>query len=408
MPEVFISYRQLDDEQRLRVRAFAERLVACGIEVILDQFYLDDHPEGPPEGWPKWSSDRATETQRVIIIGTEAWFRCFDGKQPPGTGLGAACEAQDLRQRIYDHAGVNEDIRVVLFDDADAGHISFKLKGWHWLHAERDFDSIVRWLGGTAPAAPPVATRDDFEAIKERLDPKTPGRYPADWDEWAKAAPDFPHILCLGRRENGFFGWLRELMGLEGLLFAYLEQPDLIHEICRYQVTYLQTLYERALRDVEFDFVFMWEDMAFKNGPLISPDFVRTFMLPYYREMIDFYRQMGAKLILQDSDGNMTKLIPLFIEAGLDGMLPFEVAAGMDVVKTREAFPKLRILGGIDKRALYGTKADIDRELKARLPAMFRSGGYIPTLDHHAPPEVSYGNFRYYLRRCREIYDTTR
>jgi len=253
----------------------------------------------------------------------------------------------------------------------------------------------------------PVANRDDFEAIKERLDPKAPGRYPANWDEWAKAAPTFPHILCLGRRENGFFGWLRELMGLEGLLFAYFEQPDLIHEICRYHVTYLQTLYARALRDVDFDFIFMWEDMAFKNGPLISPAFVRTFMLPYYREMIDYYRQMGAKLILQDSDGDMTQLIPLFHEAGVDGMLPFEVAAGMDVVKIREAFPRLRILGGIDKRALYGTTDAIDRELEAKLPAMFRTSGYIPTLDHHAPPEVSYDNFRHYLRRCRELYGTT-
>jgi len=253
----------------------------------------------------------------------------------------------------------------------------------------------------------PVANRDDFEAMKERLDPKSPGRYPADWDAWAKAAPAFPHLLCLGRRENGFFGWLRELMGLEGLLLAYIEQPDLIHEISRYHVTYLQTLYERALRDVDFDFIFLWEDMAFKNGPLISPDFVRTFMLPYYREMIDFYRQMGARWILQDSDGNMTRLIPLFHEAGVDGMLPFEVAAGMDVCEVRQRYPRLRILGGIDKRALYGSKKDIDRELKAKLPAMFRAGGYVPTLDHHVPPEVSYANFQYYLRRCREIYAAT-
>jgi uroporphyrinogen-III decarboxylase len=76
----------------------------------------------------------------------------------------------------------------------------------------------------------------------------------------------------------------------------------------------------------------------------------------------------------------------------------------MDVRQVREVFPKLRILGGIDKRALYGSKADIDRELKARLPAMFRAGGYIPTLDHHAPPEIPYASFRHYLRRCREIY----
>lgn len=250
----------------------------------------------------------------------------------------------------------------------------------------------------------PVATREDFEALKERLNPNTPGRYPENWNAWVAEAKASPHLICVGRRENGFFGWLRELMGLEGLLFAYVDQPDLVHEICRYHVTFLQGLYERAVREAPLDFVFMWEDMAFKNGPLISPAFFRTFMLPYYREMVDFYRQMGARWILVDSDGDITQLIPLFVEAGVDGLHPFEVAAGTDILATREAFPNLRLLGGIDKRTLAQGPAAIDRELESKLPAMFRSGGYIPTLDHWVQPEVPYDNFRYYLRRCRELY----
>ena len=59
------------------------------------------------------SSDRALETEHVLIIGTHLWFQCFEKKQPPGTGLGAACEADDIRQRIYEANGVIEHIRVV-------------------------------------------------------------------------------------------------------------------------------------------------------------------------------------------------------------------------------------------------------------------------------------------------------
>lgn len=169
MPEVFISYRQLDNAQRQRVRSFAEELRSCGISVILDQFYLDEHPGGPPEKWPKWSSDCATKTKHVIIIGTEAWFRCFDGSEEPGTGLGAACEADDLRQRIYDAANVNHYIRVVIFDDADAKFISPKLKGYHRFHAERDFANIVKWLGGTPTAAPAASTADLKTLIPNNL-----------------------------------------------------------------------------------------------------------------------------------------------------------------------------------------------------------------------------------------------
>jgi hypothetical protein len=154
MPTTFLSYRQLDDEtQRQRVRVFAEKLRGCGVAVILDQFYMDSNPGGPPEGWPKWSSDRAIQTERVLIIGSEPWFLCFDDKQKPGIGLGAACEAGDLRQRIYRAAGINENIRVVLFDDADAVHISFHLERYHRFHAERDFDAIVKWLNDTPKVA---------------------------------------------------------------------------------------------------------------------------------------------------------------------------------------------------------------------------------------------------------------
>ncbi len=153
--KVFISYRQTHDEQSQRVREFALKLQGCGIEVILDQLYLDAHPAGPPEGWDKWSSDQALRTDSVIIIGTLGWFQCFEKTQPPGTGLGAACEADDLRHRIYKANGIIENIRVVIFEDADVEHISAKLKHYYRFHAERDFKGIVRWLGGKVPPTSP-------------------------------------------------------------------------------------------------------------------------------------------------------------------------------------------------------------------------------------------------------------
>ena len=75
MSEVFLSYRQTDDEQMQRVREFGERLRDAGITVILDQFLEDDNPAGPKEGWPQWSSNRASRTDYVLIIGTEPWFQ---------------------------------------------------------------------------------------------------------------------------------------------------------------------------------------------------------------------------------------------------------------------------------------------------------------------------------------------
>ena len=70
MGKVFISYRQLDEGHRQRVKTFAQRLRDRGIPIVLDQLYLEDVPGGPAEGWDKWSSDRALESHYVIIVGT--------------------------------------------------------------------------------------------------------------------------------------------------------------------------------------------------------------------------------------------------------------------------------------------------------------------------------------------------
>lgn len=156
MPTVFISYRQTSDTERQRVRAFAARLRSSGIEVILDQFFLEDYPGGPNDGWDKWSSDRALNTSNVIVIGSESWFQCFDKTHPAGTGFGTACEADDIRHRVYEANGIVETIRIVLFDDRDAQHISPKLKRYHRFHTDRDFDHIIRWLDGTASTSTPA------------------------------------------------------------------------------------------------------------------------------------------------------------------------------------------------------------------------------------------------------------
>lgn len=62
------------------------------------------------------------------------------------TSDGERARVRDLGERLRDCC-----IRVVLFDDADATHISAKIKRYHRFHAVGDFAGIVKWLGGTIP-----------------------------------------------------------------------------------------------------------------------------------------------------------------------------------------------------------------------------------------------------------------
>ena len=113
--------------------------------------------------------------------------------------------------------------------------------------------------------------------------------------------------------------------------------------------------------------------------------------------------EAGVDLLIVDSDGDSNSLIPLWIEGGVNGFYPMERAAGMDAVELRRTYgPELRLLGGIDKRAMIAGPEEIDAELKHVAP-LCAEGGYMPWCDHHVPPDVPLEHYQYYVRRMKEM-----
>jgi uroporphyrinogen decarboxylase len=164
--------------------------------------------------------------------------------------------------------------------------------------------------------------------------------------------------------------------------------------------------WSEIMSDLIPDCVLIWEDMASKTGSLISPDMVREFMLPYYVRIIDFLKQHDIRNIHVDSDGYIENLIPLWNEVGVTGIFPFEIQAGNNLLKIRDCFPNLQMLGGIDKRILTVDKKEthIDKELE-KVKIILKTGGYVPHMDHHIPDDASWKNFKYYRMKLNEIIE---
>ena len=113
----------------------------------------------------------------------------------------------------------------------------------------------------------------------------------------------------------------------------------------------------------------------------------------------DFLRKHGVDIIWLDSDGNIEPLIPLLIESGINCIWPIEAAADMDPLKVRSEYGRdLALSGGIDKRAIAVGKESIKEEVYGKVSSLVSEGGYIPSLDHSFPPDISYENFLYYLK----------
>jgi len=244
----------------------------------------------------------------------------------------------------------------------------------------------------------PVENMDDLKKLLPLLNPADHARVD-NW-KWAfglATGAKWPLFLYV----SGCFGFHRHLMGFENLMVAYMENPELIHAMSKAWAALVIGILERARTHGEIDFLQFWEDMSYKNGPMISPKMFKEFIQPYYKKVCDRALELGVVGLIVDTDGDCKLLIPPFIEAGINHFLPFEVQSGMDVREVRKQYPRLAITGGLDKRALAISQQAIDAELESKMDFMLERKGYFPSLDHVVPPDVPYDNWVYFLQKVR-------
>ncbi len=201
---------------------------------------------------------------------------------------------------------------------------------------------------------------------------------------------------------EGFFWVPRELLGIEAHLYAFYDEPKLLHEICSFMLEIYQNQLIKVVELVKPDVIYIMEDLSGKNGPMISGETFDEFVGSYYRQLIPLLKAHGAGSVFVDTDGDFAQIIPNFLAAGVEGFLPMDVNAGMDIVKVRREFPQLKLIGGFNKLCIAEGKEAIDREFARILPVV-RGGGYIPGSDHQVAPSTSLENYRYYIGRLQEV-----
>ena len=199
---------------------------------------------------------------------------------------------------------------------------------------------------------------------------------------------------------EGMFWGPRSLMGIEEHLYGFYDEPELMRAINRDITAYNMRIYDQVCQYFIPDFMTIAEDMSYNNGPMISEELFNEFVAPYYRQMIPTMKQRGTRVFV-DSDGDISMALPWFLDAGVEGILPLERQAGVDLLKLRETYPGFLFLGHFDKMVMPKGEEAMRQEFERLLPVM-RQGGFIPSVDHQTPPGVSLENYRIYLRLLRE------
>ncbi|HOX60109.1 MAG TPA: uroporphyrinogen decarboxylase family protein, partial [Verrucomicrobiota bacterium] len=246
-----------------------------------------------------------------------------------------------------------------------------------------------------------VANMDDYRRIRPQLFPSHDAAI-AGMSAWAERQR-------LGRAVvwctlEGFFWFPRTLMGFEKLMYAFADQPELLHEINRDLLAFNFSLLDKILKVCVPTFITIAEDMSYNHGPMVSKQTFEEAVAPYYRQLVPRLLERNIMPFI-DTDGDITLLVPWFAELGVDGFLPLERQAGVDGMRLRQRYPRLRMIGHFDKMTMNRGEAAMRGEFERLVPLM-KTGGFIPSVDHQTPPGVSLNEYRVYLRLLKEYMAT--
>jgi len=249
----------------------------------------------------------------------------------------------------------------------------------------------------------PVKSREDWERYKVRVNRGCEERY----DRLRDAAEelrrsDMPVILGL----RGCWE-IRYFLGMTEALCMLHDDPAFVVEMLDFWFGHQWEIIERACDFIVPDAVCMWEDLAYKNGPFVSPAMYRRFFARYHRETARCLTARGVRHFLVDCDGNIDTLLPLFLENGITGTYPLECQSDADPVKFRRLYGRrVQLIGGIDKRALIAGREATKAEVEYKLTNLAADSGFLPSIDHAVPPEVALDTFRFYVDCVRETWVT--
>jgi len=241
-----------------------------------------------------------------------------------------------------------------------------------------------------------IVTPDDWKRCKEERFRRDDPAREVDVDALQQRHPadrDYP----LGIHCGSMIGKIRDMLTFEGLAYACYDYPDMVEDMVETCCLLVEDSLERLLPHFDFDYASGWEDICFKNGPIVSLDFFTSVVQPRYKRIGDKLKAAGIDIWYTDCDGDVRPLLRGFLEAGINCLFPYEVNSCVHPAELLSEYGKeLRIMGGVDKLEMKKGPEAIKAYLESLVPLVER-GGYIPFCDHRCPPDVKEEDYLYYL-----------
>ncbi len=210
----------------------------------------------------------------------------------------------------------------------------------------------------------------------------------------------------LGIHLGSVMGSIRDMTSVMGMSYLmYDDDEELFGDVVD---AYADMQYEVAKAVLEtgakFDYAHFWEDICFNGGPLLSPKLFEGLCAKHYKRRTELCHRHGIDIISLDCDGVVEKLLPVWVENGVNVMFPIEVGTwGDQFEKARKRFGNAVLgVGGMDKTVLRRDRKAVDGELE-RMKRLAALGGFIPCPDHRLMPGTKFELVVYYCEEIKKI-----
>ncbi|MBL7133781.1 MAG: hypothetical protein ISS78_06760 [Phycisphaerae bacterium] len=300
------------------------------------------------------------------------------------------------------------------------------ISGRSWIHpafpseviSETDTTRIIRNGNGLVAEVPldghdtiphfikaTIVTSDDWARAKEeRFNVDHPDRIVDIESLKARHAIGPGRDYPLGVDCGSMIGRIRDVLTFEGLAYACYDYPHMVEDMVETACVLTEHFLDQVLGVFDFDYASGWEDICFKNGPIVSLDFFKNVVTPRYRRIGDRLAAAGIDIWYTDCDGDVRPILPLMMEGGINCLFPYEVNSCCHPGELLDEYGRdLRIMGGVDKMELAKGPDAIKAYLESLAPYVER-GGYVPFCDHRCPPNVTPANYLYYLDLKEEMF----
>jgi len=232
----------------------------------------------------------------------------------------------------------------------------------------------------------PIATLADVQAYP------WPRIETVDFGPLETATDALPAGMGLIGFTGGVLEFAMDLVGMQPFLVAIRRNPDLVAAVIEHIGRTLLPIFETYCQMEAVCAVWLGDDLGHKHGLLVSPDFVRRQLVPWYRRFADVAHRAGKSFLLHTC-GNTASVMPdLVNEVGIDAKHSFE-----DTIEPVEQFhdrwaDKIAVLGGVDVHLLSSaTPAEVRRRTLEILEHVAPRGGYAcgsgNSITDYVPPE---------------------